>query len=102
MFLRYSQCFVHLTLYSPILHHVVKPRGSRRPNAYAHGWKCVAAAIDAICIAGAMAERDMLSEAYALTVDVLVMAATTLLVVELGDPAWQTVSGRVIAKRKTC
>lgn len=86
MFLKYSQCFVHLTLYSPIVHHVVKPRGSRKSNAYAHGWKCVDAAIDAICIAEAMAERDMLSEAYALTVDVLVMAAITLLVVELGDP----------------
>ena len=86
MFLKCSQCFVHLTLYSPILHHTVKPHGSRKPNAYAYGWKCVDAAIDAICIAEAMAEQNMLSEAYALTVDVLVMAATTLLVVELGDP----------------
>jgi hypothetical protein len=86
MFLKYSQCFVHLTLYSPILHHTVKPHGSRKPNAYAYGWKCVDAAIDAICVAEAMAEQNMLSEAYALTVDVLVMAATTLLVVELGDP----------------
>jgi hypothetical protein len=74
MFLKYSQCFVHLTLYSPILHHTVKPHGSRKPNAYAYGWKCVDAAIDAICVAEAMAEQNM------------VMAATTLLVVELGDP----------------
>jgi hypothetical protein len=44
----------------------------------------VDAAIQAICIAETMAERDMLNEAYALTVDVLVMAATSLLVVELG------------------
>lgn len=42
------------------------------------------AAIQAICIAETMAERDMLNEPYALTVDVLVMAATSLLVVELG------------------
>jgi hypothetical protein len=86
MFLKYSQCFVLLTLYSPILHHVVKPRGTRKPNAYAYGWKCVDAAMDAVCIAEAMAEQDMLHEAYTLTIDVLVMAATALLVVELGDP----------------
>lgn len=42
------------------------------------------AAIQAICIAERMAERGMLNEGYALTVDVLVMAATSLLVVELG------------------
>jgi hypothetical protein len=46
----------------------------------------VDAAVEAICIAEMMAERDMLNEAYALTVDVLVMAATSLLVVELGAP----------------
>jgi hypothetical protein len=86
MFLKYSQCFVLLTLYSPILHHVVKPRGTRKPNAYAYGWKCVDAAMNAVCIAEAMAEQDMLHEAYTLTLDVLVMAATALLVVELGDP----------------
>lgn len=34
-----------------------------------------------------MAERNMLNEAYALTVEVLVMAATSLLVVELGAHA---------------
>ena len=44
------------------------------------------AAVEAICIAEKMAERDMFNEAYALTVDVLVMAATSLLVVELGTP----------------
>lgn len=42
------------------------------------------AAIEAVCIAETMAEREMFSEAYALTVDVLAMAATSLLVVELG------------------
>lgn len=44
------------------------------------------AAVEAICIAEIMTERDMFNEAYALTVDVLVMAATSLLVVELGAP----------------
>jgi hypothetical protein len=54
------------------------------PDVYAHGWKCVDAAIEAVCIMETMAERDMFNEAYPLTVDVLVMAATSLLVVELG------------------
>jgi hypothetical protein len=86
MFLKYSQCFVLLTVYSPILHHVVKPHESRKPNAYAYGWKCVDAAMEAVSIAEAMAERGVLYEAYSLTVDVVVMAATALLVVELGAP----------------
>ena len=86
MFLKFSQCFVLLTLYSPILHHVVKPRGSRKPNAYAYGWKCVDAAMEAVSIAEIMAEHGILHEAYTLTVDVLAMASTALLVVQLGAP----------------
>lgn len=42
--------------------------------------------MDAVRIAETMAERGILHEAYSLTVDVLVMAATVLLVVELGAP----------------
>jgi hypothetical protein len=86
MFLKYSQCFVLLILYSPVLHHVVKPRGSRKSRAYAYGCKCVDAAIEAVCIAGRLEDQRMLHEAYPLIVDVLVMAATVLLVVELGAP----------------
>ena len=68
------------------MHHVAKPWQSRSPNAYACGSKCVEAAIQAVRTAEALDIRGMLNEAYALTVDVLAIAATTLLVVELGAP----------------
>lgn len=48
--------------------------------------RCVEGAIDAVCIAETMSAQGILYEAYPLTIDVLVMAATTLLVVELGAP----------------
>lgn len=86
LFLKYSQCFVLLELYCPFVHHIASPRKPHSPNAYAYGLKCVEAAISAVRTAEVLAERGMLYEAYALTVDVLVMAATTLLVVELGGP----------------
>lgn len=86
MFLRYSHCFVQLMLYSPILHHVLEPSRGWKPNAYTYGLKCVDAAIEAVRIAEALDARDVLHEAHALTVDVLVMAAISLLVVELGSP----------------
>ena len=73
-------------LYSPFLHHVAKPWEGRSPNAYACGSKCIEAAIQAVRTAEALDIRGMLNEAYPLTVDVLAMAATSLLVVELGAP----------------
>lgn len=44
------------------------------------------AAIEAVHIAEMMEARDMLYEAYAFTNDVIAMAATSLLVVELMPP----------------
>lgn len=75
-----------LTLYCPFLHHVANPLGGRSANAYACGSKCVEAAVQAVQTAEALNGRGMLNEAYALTVDVLVVAATTLLAAQLGDP----------------
>lgn len=68
------------------MHYVAKPWEVRSPNAYARGSKCVEAAIQAVRTAEALDIRNMFHEAYALTVDVLAMAAVTLLVVELGAP----------------
>lgn len=47
---------------------------------------CVGAAVDAVAIANAMDGRAMLYEAYALTVEVLTMAATVLSFVETCEP----------------
>ena len=68
------------------MHHVAKPWQSRSSNAYACRSKCVEAAIKAVRTAEELDRRRMLNEAYALTVDVLAIAATSLLVVELGAP----------------
>ena len=65
------------------MHHVAE---AQNPNAYACGSKCIEAAIEAVHIADALQARGMLNEAYALTMDVLAMAAISLLVVELGAP----------------
>jgi hypothetical protein len=46
--------------------------------------RCVEAAIKAVHVAHAMETQGVLYEACALTVDTVVMAATSLLVVELG------------------
>lgn len=73
-------------LYCPFLHHVAKPSNSRGQNAYACGSRGIEAAVQAVRTADALNGRGLLNEAYALTVDVLAMAATTLLVVELGSP----------------
>lgn len=87
LFLRYSKCYVLLTLYCPFIHHVAKTLEDRSPNAYACGSKCIEVAIQAVRTAEALDIRGLLNEAYPLTVDVLAIAATCLLVVELGAPS---------------
>lgn len=84
LFLKFSHCFVLLVLYCPFLHHVLKPWKQRNPNANIAATKCVESAIEAVHIAEAMEARGLLHEAYAFTIDVVVMAATSLLVTELG------------------
>lgn len=86
MFLSYSHCFVLLTLHCPLLHHILKPWEERNPSVQTAVTRCVEAAMEAVAIAEAMESRGMFREAYALTVDILAMAATSLLVVELGAP----------------
>ncbi len=86
LFLTYSRCFVLLVLYCPFLHHIAQPSERRKPNAYACGLKCVDAAVLAVLTVETLGAHGMLYEAHALTVDILTMAATALLVVELGDP----------------
>lgn len=77
-------------MFSPFVHHIAQPQRFNSPNAYAYGSKCVEAAISAVRTAEELDDRMMLDEAYALTIDVLAMAATTLLVVELGSPLDET------------
>ncbi|KAL1581737.1 hypothetical protein WHR41_09427 [Cladosporium halotolerans] len=86
LFLRFTHCYVLLVLYSPLLHHILKPMEHRSSSADMAASRCVEGAIDAVCIAETMRDQKILYEAYPLTIDVLVMAATTLLVVELGAP----------------
>jgi hypothetical protein len=86
-----------MVLYSPFIHHMAMPPWeSRKPNAYACGSKCIDAAIQAVRIAYALEAQGMFNEAYALTVDVLAIAATTLLAVESRAPA--NVSAEVLRK----
>lgn len=73
------------------MHHVAKHWETRNPNAYACGSKCVEAAIQTVRTAEALNVRGMFNEAWPLTVDVLAIAATSLLVVELGAPEDDTV-----------
>jgi hypothetical protein len=94
LFLRYSLCFVSLEMYSPFVHHVAQPQDSHSAFAYAYGSKCVEAAVSAVWTAQELDKRGMLDEAWCLTVDVLAMAATTLLVVGLGSPL-ETTAGSV-------
>lgn len=86
LFLRFTHCYVLLVLYSPFLHHILKPKEHRSSSADMAASRCVEGAIDAVCVAETMSAQGILYEAYPLTIDVLVMAATTLLVVELGAP----------------
>jgi hypothetical protein len=87
LWLGYSRCFVHMVLYSPFIHYMANPPWEpRKANAYASGSKCVEAAVQAVRIAQGLDAQGMLNEAYALTVDVLALAATTLLAVELRAP----------------
>ena len=73
-------------LYCPFLHHVTKPWEQRSPSANTAASTCVKAAIETIHIAESMEARGILYEAYAFTIDVIAMAATSLLVVELMPP----------------
>jgi hypothetical protein len=84
--LRFSHCFVLLMLYCPFLHHVTKPWEQRSPSANTAASTCVKAAIETIHIAEIMEAQGTLYEAYAFTIDVIAMAATSLLVVELMPP----------------
>ena len=77
---------MQLVLYCPFLHHITKPWEQRSPSANTAASICVKAAIEAVHIAEMMEARDMLYEAYAFTNDVIAMAATSLLVVELMPP----------------
>jgi len=66
------------------------PLRSRSPHAFGTGTRCVEAAIQAVRTAEVLESRNSLNEAHAFTIDVLAMAAITLLVVELGAPAYAT------------
>ena len=65
---------------------MLKPWEQRSPEANTTASNCIKAAIEAVHILESMEARAMLYEAYAFTVDVLVMAATSLLVIELMPP----------------
>lgn len=86
LFLRFSHCFILLMLYCPFLHHVTKPWEQRSPSANTAASTCVKAAIEAVHIAEMMEAHGILYEAYAFTIDIIAMAATSLLVVELIPP----------------
>jgi len=77
-------------MYSPFVHYVAQPQTSHGTIASASGSKCVEAAISAVRTANELDEREIFHEAWCLTVDVLAMAATTLLVVRLGSPIEST------------
>jgi hypothetical protein len=86
LFLRSSHCFVLLLLYCPFLHHILKPYEQRSTSANTAALRCLEAAIEAVRLAEVMDAQGILYEAYAFTVDLVAMAATSLLVVELGAP----------------
>ena len=88
-----------MALHCPFLHHVVEAPEDRDPNGFACGTKSVDAAVQAVTIAEAFELRLELHEAYCLTVDILVMAAITLLVVELGAPTYPAVAAVRSASR---
>ena len=73
-------------LYCPFLHHITKSWEQRGPSANTAASICVKAAIETIRVAEMMDARGILYEAYAFTNDVIAMAATSLLVVELMPP----------------
>lgn len=68
------------------MHHVAKLPQEAQANAHVDGITCVVAATQAVRIAQILSTRGLLNEAYALTVDILVLAATTLLAVECRAP----------------
>lgn len=86
LFLRCSYCYTLLVFYCPLLHHVVSPRMQRSLGAHDAVTTCVQIALDVVSIADAMHARGMLYEAYALTVDVVAMAATVLLFTQICAP----------------
>jgi hypothetical protein len=61
---------------------------------------CMEAAIEAVRLAEVMDAQGILYEAYAFTVDLVAMAATSLLVVELGTPGDVSVSRVGSSSRK--
>ncbi|KAM0724329.1 hypothetical protein Q7P37_000211 [Cladosporium fusiforme] len=86
LFLRFSHCYVLLISYCPFLHHITKPLDQRTSSANTAVSKCVEAAIETVSIAKTLEIKRMLYEGYAFAVDVVAMAAISLLVVELGAP----------------
>jgi hypothetical protein len=86
LFLGFSYCYIVMLLYCPFLHHILKPSEQRSSSADAAALRCVEAAIETVRLAEAMEDQGMLYEAYAFTIDLIAMASTSLLVVELGAP----------------
>lgn len=70
-------------IYSPFVQHATLQGGSKS-TANACGWRSVDVAIQTIRTAEELRSRGMLFEAYVFTMDVLAMAATVLLVMQLG------------------
>jgi hypothetical protein len=86
LFLGFSYCYVTMLLYCPFLHHILKPCEQRSPSANSAALRCVEAAIETVRLAEVMETQGVLYEAYAFTIDLIAMASTSLLVVELGAP----------------
>lgn len=100
MFLKFSHCYVFLISYCPFLHHITKPLDQRTSSANTAVSKCVEAAIETVTIAEALEVQRMLYEGYAFAVDVVAMAAISLLVVELGAPDGSLAARAASSSRK--
>lgn len=85
LYLAYAYDYAQLLLYSPFAHYLTMPTVEINSPPYTLGLKAVNAALHAIQVAELLHKQLRLDEAYFLTVDVLVIAATTLLVFELGS-----------------
>lgn len=66
------------------MHHLATSREGWDANSETYATGCIKAALQAVRIAEALSIRGLLHEAYPLTIDVLVMAAISLLVAQLG------------------
>lgn len=73
-----------MLLYGPFVHHIALGRPRHGSDQYKFGLKAVHAALHAVQLAELLQARLQLNEAHFFTVDALVYAAVTLLVVELG------------------